>query len=238
MSTNTITIPEYGGTFRSKGKLLAYLYAMRDELAELRKEEVKRNKSKRLFGTLGEYYDCAVYLKALAYNNLLTYPFSFCKSERPDFILNEAEGLEHIRATPENYQKFLTRIEDSQSMQCYSKKGFGEQETLALELLSRHLTNHSAKVAKYLENNAALGTIDAVCKVELPMGLEPSEAQRMLNDYLTAASLGFRNIGIITNIRLISSEYNGSDIVIWAQQNNGETRLQILDAPYYQREVA
>ncbi|MDO8571816.1 MAG: hypothetical protein Q7R79_04010 [bacterium] len=58
---------------------------------------------------------CAIrYLKAVVHHNQINFPFSICKSERPDFILalgdGKTIGLEHSDITTEKWQQDLTRI--------------------------------------------------------------------------------------------------------------------------------
>ncbi|MCI0707167.1 MAG: hypothetical protein L0Y80_06775 [Ignavibacteriae bacterium] len=58
---------------------------------------------------------CAIrYLKGAVYYNQINFPFSICKSERPDFIITfcngETIGLEHSEITTKKWQQTLTQI--------------------------------------------------------------------------------------------------------------------------------
>lgn len=112
-----------------------------------------------------EYWTLAHFLSSLAGSSELPFPIAVTKGERPDFIVQSGNmefGLEITEATTGDYQKWLTKIDDSEATEMFQKAPYhgNAVERRAAQLI---VSAAVAKDANYSKKPAAVNTPDVCC---------------------------------------------------------------------------
>lgn len=212
-------IKDYSAGYNDKESLMEAMRCVYKDMVHLRKNDITRHNNSNQFKLLGEWYNLALYIYALAYHDRLSYPFSFKKDESPDFIINDSLGIELVKATDGEYQAWLKKGEKEQSIRCFDEMGSvgDEPEFKAFKAMMESVSKKNKLFPRYREIHQEVGAVRLLIELQMDSIID--------SDYLYE---------ILLNKTIVETDFDEVSVFVTINQDCYIIIMNIQDAPQHE----